>query len=126
MISTQPIGLTNTGLPVAVLVAGAAGLPWVIAPKGSLSQGRLAVAVGVTALVLLLVGTGMFAAFYALQGAQVSGALANDTIGVLGFFFRLSLKAMLFWVPVLVLAWYVMAQGVERRRGEAIAREGRR
>ena len=125
MIATQPIGLTNTGLPVAVLVAGAAGLPWVLAPKGTLSQARLAVAVGVTALLLLVLGTGLFAALYALQGAAVRGAMATDTAGVVRFFFGLSAKAALFWAPVLALAWYVMAQGVERRRGEAIAREGR-
>ena len=122
MIETQPIGMSNTGIPLAMLAAGAVVLPWVIAPKGTLSQRRLALAVAITAAVLIVLGAGIFAAVYALAGVAVSDALAVGPLTVLEFFLRLSLKAALFWGPVLALAWYVMAQGVERRRGEDIAR----
>jgi hypothetical protein len=126
MIAIQPIGLTNTGLPLVVLVVGASVLPWAMTPYDTLSQRRLAVSVVGAAMALVLVGAGIFAALYALQGAAVRGALVVDAQSVLWFFFRLSLKAALFWVPVLALAWFVLAQGVERRRGEAVAKAGRR
>ncbi len=125
MITSQPIGLANTGVPVALLAAGAAWLPRLLAGR-TLSQARLAMAVALTAMLLTAAGAGIFAALYAFQGAQVGGALAGNAGGVLVFFLGLSLRAALFWVPVLALAWFVLAQGVERRRGEDMARKGRR
>ncbi len=124
MIQAQPIGLLNTGLPAAALALGAAALPRLIAGP-SLSQRRLALAVALTAAVLLLLGALIFAALYALAGAPLGAALAQDGALVAWVFLRLSAKAALLWGPVLALAWLVLAQGVERRRGEAIMREGR-
>ncbi len=123
MMASQPIGLANTGVPVALLAAGAAWLPRLLAGR-TLSQARLAMAVALTALLLIALGAGIFALLYALEGAPVARALAGDAVGLLSFFFGLSLRAALFWAPVLALVWYVLAQGVERRRGEAIANKG--
>jgi len=125
MIQSQPIGLTNTGVPVAVLELAAVGLPRLIAGR-TLSQGRLALAVAVTVLALLGLGALLFAALYALQGAPLRAAWAGDRAAVVAFFLWLAMKAALLWGPVLALVWYVMAQAVERRRGEAVMREGRR
>ena len=66
-----------------------------------------------------------FGAAYALAGARVGAALGADPWRTGGLFLSLSLTSVIVWGPLLALAWLVRAQGVERRRGEAAAREGR-
>ena len=124
MIRSQPIGLINTALPAGALALAAAGLPALAAGR-SLSQARLALAVAGTAAALLVLGGLLFAGLYALQGAPLAAAWAEAPGAVAAFFLGLSARAALLWGPVLALAWLVLAQGVERRRGEAIMREGR-
>ena len=124
MIQPQPIGLLNTALPLAVLVAGAALLPGWLAGK-TLSRWRLAVAVMLAALVLLVAGAVIFALLHALDGARPGAAMAQAPVAVTLFFLRLSVKATLLWGPVLALAWLVLLQGLERRRGEEMVREKR-
>ncbi len=125
MIQPQPIGLLNTALPLAVLVAGAALLPGLLAGT-TLSRWRVAGAVVLAALVLLVAGAAIFVLVYALGGARPGAAMAQAPVAVTLFFLRLSAKAALLWGPVLALAWLVLLQGLEKRRGEEMAREKRR
>ncbi|MCP3971334.1 MAG: hypothetical protein GY717_13645, partial [Rhodobacteraceae bacterium] len=56
MIEAQPIGWWNTGFPLAVLGGLAVLVPRWLVPQGARSQRVVAVAVGVSAAVLLVVG----------------------------------------------------------------------
>jgi len=122
MINPEPIGWANTGLPLAVLVAGAVVLPRLFSDANSLSQRRLKWAILLTVLSLIGLGALIFAGVYAWGGAGVGAAFNLDGLATVLFFLRLSLKSALLWGPVLLLVWFVMAQGVEKRRGEEIVR----
>jgi predicted membrane-bound spermidine synthase len=104
----QPLTFANGILPLAVLVAATIGLPALLA-GGTLSQGRLGVAVLVTALLVWALGAGVLAVQYAMsEGGMVSGLWA--------LLERSALMGLL-WVPLLGVVWLMRAQGVERRRG---------
>jgi hypothetical protein len=77
--------------------------------RQTLSQGGLALAVGITALVVWGAGAGIMALLY----AQI-----NDGAwpGVRAALERSGLMALL-WGPVLALVWLMRAQGIERRKG---------
>ena len=107
------LNLTNAILPLSVLVLLSVGLPALLA-GATQSQGRLGLAVGVTALVVWAVGAAIMAALY----AQVNGAAAG---GVWHYLQRSALMALL-WGPVLALVWLMRAQGFERRRGLRMGR----
>ncbi len=107
------LNLTNSILPLAVLVAMSIVLPAMLAGS-TLSQGRLALAVGVTALVVWAAGAAVLAAL----SAQVNdGALAG-----VGQYLQRSGLLGLMWGPVLALVWLMRAQGVERRKGMLMGR----
>ena len=124
MIPTQPITFLNTGLPVMVMALAAWWVPLYLARKAH-NQQALMRAILTSALGVLITGAVIFAGIYQTGGIPVLAALLDQPTVVGGYFARLSLIAGIIWGPVLALAWYVLAQGVERRKGEAIAREGR-
>jgi hypothetical protein len=102
------LNLTNAFLPLTVLLVVAVVLPAVLAGQ-TLSQGRLAVAIAVTGVVVLATGAAIMALLYArLNGGQFPGVWPSLE--------RSSLMALL-WGPVLALVWLMRAQGIERRRG---------
>ena len=107
------LNLTNSILPLAVLVLLSIGLPALLA-GATLSQGRLSVAIGVTAVVVWAVGAALLAALY----AQVNG---GAEAGVWHYLRRSALLGLM-WGPVLGLVWLLRAQGVERRRGLLMGR----
>jgi hypothetical protein len=121
----EPVGWLNTALPLAALAGLAVALPEVLAPRGNLSHGRLAAAVAASAALTLAAGALLFAALYAAAGADPGGALAAAPAATAGFFLTRSAAAALLWLPLLGLVWLIKAQAVERRRGEAAARQGR-
>ena len=125
MIPTQPITFLNTGLPVMVMALAAWWVPLYLSRRAH-SQQALMRAILTSALSVLIMGAVIFAGIYQAGGIPVLAALLDQPTVVGGYFARLSLIAGIIWAPVLALAWYVLAQGVERRKGEAIAREGRR
>lgn len=125
MIRAEPIGLLNTGLPLAILAALAWLLPLLTVPRGARSQAEVARGIGLAALGVLAVGAVLFAGIYAARGAEVGRALAATPLATGLFLVRLSGLAILAWGPVLGLAWLTQAQAVERRRGEDRMREGR-
>ena len=114
-----PLGWSNAILPLAALLALTVGLPMLIGP--TLSQGRLAIGVGVTAVAVLVVGAGLMGWAYA--GVN-DVALFDGGWARAWFLIGRSALMSLLWAPVLALVWLVRAQGVERRRG-LLMREGR-
>lgn len=105
-------GLVNTGLPLAVLTALALLLPLLTVPRATRSQRKLALGIGLAAALTLLAGAGLFALLYGVGGGAPRLAAVLRGSGL----------AALVWAPLLALAWFVRAQGVEARRGEDIAR----
>jgi len=118
----EPIGLWNTGVPVVVLGALAMLLPRWLCPRETRSQGDVAVTIGASAGVLLLVGAGLFVLIYAVGGTDVSGAFGLAPVSTSMFFLWLSGFSAIVWVPILALAWLGLAQGVEKRKGEDVVR----
>lgn len=108
MSDFAPLNLTNGILPMAVLVVLVVGLPALLAGP-TLSQGRLALVMISTGLVVWIVGAGLMALLY----AQVNGG----SVGGIGFYLGRSAMMALLWGPVLALVWLMRAQGVERRKG---------
>ncbi|MGB5558928.1 MAG: hypothetical protein WBN04_13065 [Paracoccaceae bacterium] len=122
MIQPEPIGLLNTGLPVAVLSALAALLPRVFIERDTRSQRRLAVGIFSTALSLFVLGAAIFGVVYALRGSPVGAALTQTPFASMMVLLRLSALSAIIWLPILALTWFSAAQSVERRRGEDIMR----
>lgn len=107
------IGLANTFLPLAGLVALALLLPMLTVPRATRSQRRLAVGMLATAALTLVAALALFAALHAGAGNAVR----------LGAVTRAAAMSALAWGPLLALAWLVRAQGVEDRRGQDMARK---
>lgn len=106
------IGLANTFLPLAGLVALALILPIFTVPRATRSQGRLAVGVGLAAGLTFVAALGLFGVLH----AQAGNALRPGTV------LRPAAMSALAWGPLLALAWLARAQAVEKRRGEDMAR----
>jgi len=102
------LNLANTALPLALLLALALALPWLLA-GGTMSQPRLALAILATALALWLAGAALMALLYARINHGATGGLAASLDH--------SATLSLLWGPVLLVVWLMRAQGVERRRG---------
>jgi hypothetical protein len=98
----------NGLLPLGVLVLLTIGLPALLAGT-TLSQGRLAVVMVVTGLVVWGVGAGLMAVLY--------GSVNDGVTRGLWFYVERSSLMALLWGPILALVWLMRAQGVERRRG---------
>lgn len=119
-MSNATITFSNTALPLILLGLLAAALPYLMTPRHTRSQVRVALLVGLTGLTMFGASAFVFALFdtRALPQAGMSGAAL-----IAWFYLRSSLVAAFVWVPVLLLAWLGLAQRVERRRGEDLARE---
>lgn len=123
MITAQPITFLNTGLPVLLLAIAAWVVP-VLFGRAAADQQALMRGIVASALIILLLGSVLFAGIYQVGGIPVADAFADAPLSVGGFFARTSLTAGIIWGPVLALSWFVLAQGVERRKGEDRARRG--
>lgn len=114
MMNYADMGLVNTFLPLAGLVAVALFLPLWLVPRGTRSQTRLARGMVLTGALTFGAALGLFALLYAGAGNAIR----------LGGVARAAALSALAWGPLLALAWLVRAQGVEKRRGEDMARRG--
>ena len=121
-MSSNTITLWNTGLPL--LIAG--GMAWVlprfIAPSQTRSHRKVAVAVGVSALLLVFISAGLFAALQPdkfAMAANTGGLFLAIEIAVRG-----SILFAVAWMPILLLNWLNLAQRVEHWRGKDMARGG--
>lgn len=118
MIEPQPIGLTNTVLPLVGLGACAGVLPWILVNRKSRSHSEVAVVIWATAGIMVLLGAAVFAVLYALGGINVAGALATAPWVTTQFFLGRAGFAALVWAPVLMLVWLGLSQRVERLRAD--------
>lgn len=125
MISGEPIGWVNTGLPLLILAVLALVLPRLFASRATRSQRSVSVSILISSICLLICGAAVFAGVYGYRGAGVGAALGEAPFVTALFFLRLSAMAALLWGPVLALVWFGLAQGVEARRGEDIMRGSR-
>lgn len=112
MMNFAEIGFANTFLPLAGLVALALLLPLWTVPKGTRSQGRLATGMALAAGLTFFGALGLFAGLHAGAGNAVR----------LGGVARAAVMSALAWGPLWALAWLARAQGVEKRRGQDLAR----
>jgi hypothetical protein len=117
MTEALRVTLWNSILPLAALTALVAWLPGWLAGRGNLSQARLARAVGVTALVALVVGAVLAAALYAAINEGVWAGVLKAPLERAGFFLGRSALFALLWGPVLGFVWLVKAQELNRRLG---------
>ena len=119
---TDTITLWNTALPLTI--AGALGwvVPRFISPPETRSHGKVAIAIGASAIVLILISAGLFAvvdlAKFA-RAAEMGGLLLAIEIALRG-----SILFAVAWVPMLLLCWFNMAQRVEYWRGRDKAARG--
>jgi hypothetical protein len=116
--------LTYAVLPVCLLAALAIALPLWITPRGTRSQRRLMISVGLSAIILLAIGAVFMAVLYAAEGTDVGHVVTSSPItGVLFFLKRSGLTALI-WGPLLAFAWFSLAQKVERLKGKDGIRVG--
>jgi len=123
MNSQTPIGFGNTGAPLAILLLGALIVPRLFVDRNTISHRRVFISVTISSVFLLFMGAVIFGVVYHFQGAKVFDAFAVNLWGTTLFFLTLSIKAAIFWVPVMLLVWFGLAQRVERNRGDKIARQ---
>ena len=117
MNNALTLDLWNSILPLSGLCALVAWLPGGLAGRGNLSHWALSRAVGVTALVALVVGAVLAAGLYAAINEGVwAGVLAAPLERAVFYLSRSALFALL-WGPVLGFVWLVKAQELNRRLG---------
>ncbi|WP_299607556.1 hypothetical protein [uncultured Tateyamaria sp.] len=118
-MTPDTITLWNTGLPLGI--AGALGwlVPRFIAPSDTRSHKKVAIAMAASAIVLILVSAGLFAALQPgkfARTAETGGLFLAIEIAVRG-----SLLFAVAWVPIMLMCWLNMAQRVEVWRGKDLA-----
>lgn len=118
-MTSDTITLWNTGVPLTI--AGALGwaVPRFISPSRTRSHGTVAIAVGASALVLVLVSAALFAALQPgkfADAAEMGGLLLAIEIAVRG-----SILFAVAWAPIMLLSWFNLAQRVEHWRGKDMA-----
>jgi len=122
----EPLTLTlwNSILPLAGLCALVCWLPGWLVGQGNLSQRALSQAVGVTALVALVVGAVLAAGLYAAINEGVWAGVLAAPLERAGFYLGRSALFALLWGPLLGFAWLVKAQELNRRLGMRMVDEG--
>ncbi len=121
----EAFGFTNTVLPVAVLVFLAVFLPVLtVSPRVSSQRELLRGMLGAAALVVVFAAI-LFAELYRREGNDILASFLGDPAGRLWFYVSRALMSAMFWGPILAFVWFGRALEVERRKGEAKAREGR-
>jgi hypothetical protein len=116
--------LTFAVLPICVLAVLAIALPLWITPRDTRSQRRLKVSVGLSALILLGIGAVFMAVVYAVEGTDVGHVVLNNPARAALYFLKRSALTALIWVPLLALAWFSLAQKIERLKGKDGVRVG--
>jgi hypothetical protein len=79
----------------------------------------------IAAIVVFLAGMAIFAGLQAARGGDVVGAFNVSPFGTLLEFAKSSALTAMLWAPLMALNWMSMAQAINRRLGEDVAREGR-
>ena len=110
----------DTVISVVVLGALGAVVPWLLMRLLPDSQRGLIVAVGVSIVLLTLLGSALFLWLYADE-IGLDGLSALIRLDALIHFYQLGIRAAVIWGPILALTALGLAQGIERRRGERLA-----
>lgn len=121
-MTQSAISFGNTIVPLAILAMVAAIVPYLLTPRATRSQGRVALAIGLTALGMVGL-SGLIFALFDTRDLPQGGAAGRVLIG--WFYIRSALGAVAVWGPVLALVWLSLAQRVERLRGADMAQRGR-
>lgn len=121
----EAFGLTNTVLPVAILLFQAVFLPVLTVPTRVMTQGALARGMMLATLMITVIAALLFAELYRREGNDVLTEFLDDPLGRAQFFLGRAVLSGMFWAPVLGFVWFGRALEVERRKGEAKVREGR-
>lgn len=110
----------ETALPIIAFGALSAFLPWFFLRWMDDSLRGLARAVALSAVFLVIAGAALFAVLYAREGAPLASLTAEPGAALLHFFW-LGLQSAIVWLPILLLTALGLGQGIEARRGRAIA-----
>jgi hypothetical protein len=113
----QTLDLWNSILPLVLLCGLVVLVPSWLVGRGNLSQARLLRAVGVTAVVALVVGAVLAAGLYAAINEGVWAGVLAAPLERAGFFLGRSALFALLWGPLLGFVWLVKAQELNRRLG---------
>lgn len=117
MPQMEAIGLSNTVLPLAVLVALTLILPRYLVNREARSHVTVAKAMVAVAALLFCAGFVISMILAQLRGFAVVRHLVDfPQVGWM-LHARLSLLSALVWGPILLLVWFSLAQRVEARRG---------
>jgi len=114
---------TNLVLPLAILVALAAALPWLLLPRGTRSQRAVAWVFVISCLVLALAAAVLVMGSAALEGARPLEPFRHAPLAALGNLARVVALSALLWAPILMLIAYMQSMQVEKRRGEDMVRK---
>lgn len=121
----EAFGFSDTVVPVALLLTLTVCVPVMTVSPRVMTQAALARGMIAAVAVVLLLGALLFAELYRREGNDVLQAVLEDPLGRISFFLSRSLLSGMFWGPVMAFVWFGRALEVERRKGEAKAREGR-
>ncbi len=106
----------QTLIPLTILAGLGWFVPWAIQRRMRDSLADLGWTLLISVILLTLIGAGIFAVLYWLGGAPDDAIAAS-----LPRFIGLGASSALAWGPILILTALGLAQGIERRKGEAMA-----
>lgn len=113
----------QTVVPAVALALAGAALPLLLVRRHGPSLKALAADLVISAILLVLLGGGLFAALYADQGVDLARRPVGAAIHLLG----LGVSASLVWLPVLLLTGLALGQRTEAQLSKLReAREARR
>jgi hypothetical protein len=95
-------------------------LPVLVARRFQDTQGGLSVALLIAALMLMAVATALVAWMYLVQNADTT-ILRDAPLAATLYFLSIGAKTSILWAPIVLLTGFSLAQGIERRKGEAMA-----
>ena len=110
----------EVALPTFAFGALSALLPIALMRWAEDTQAALLRVLALSAVLLVVIGGVVFALIYARDGLSLS-LLTTDPVGALRHFTWLGLQSSLVWLPVLLITGLGLAQGIEARRGRALA-----
>lgn len=119
----EPITLTNTALPFAVLAVFGLVIPRLLLPQDTRSYKTLWVVMGVSAIALLILGLVGAAVVKMFSGADVTGAFARSPSGTLVSLAKTSALGILVWAPFVAFSGLSLGKRIEGLREKDMRRQ---
>jgi hypothetical protein len=111
MNSADPFGFTiGLLLPIAVLMVAAVLVPKFVSGRIAAELRFVVLNLVISAIVLTLIATIIFAAFYMAQGSAVVDLIIADPLTALRRFVALGAGSAIIWGPVLLIYLFGLAQ----------------